>query len=140
MLLCVLWVRSYWWIDSIHYDLTIGFYAVGSSNGFVAVIRNVEPTSVFGEDGESDTDKTMNFITKTFGNTTGITGTQGYVTSVVASHWVLVLVCGIVAACPWLLENRFRFSLRTFLIATTLFALAMMVIVGAAKLFLPAFR
>jgi hypothetical protein len=43
-------------------------------------------------------------------------------------HWVVAMASVAVATAPWLFHWRFRFSLRTLLIATTLIA----VVLGAA--------
>jgi hypothetical protein len=53
----------------------------------------------------------------------------GTIESVSISYWLLILADIIVATAPWL---RWRFSLRTLLIATTLVALALGVIVLAS--------
>lgn len=51
-------------------------------------------------------------------------------TGVMMPHWFVVLVVATIAALPWL---RWRFSLRTLLIATTAVALALGAIVAASR-------
>lgn len=48
-------------------------------------------------------------------------------------HWIAVLVAGIASALPWGGQLRWRFSLRTLLIATTLVAVALGLIVWASR-------
>ena len=49
-------------------------------------------------------------------------------------HWFTVLLTSIIASAPWIPCLRWRFSLRTLLLATTLFALALGTIVWLARL------
>ena len=44
-------------------------------------------------------------------------------------HWFLILVFGTFAITPWISSLRYRFSLRTLLIATTLVAVVLGLIV-----------
>ena len=49
---------------------------------------------------------------------------------VIVPYWCLTLICGIVGAVPWILPwLRWRFSLRTLLIATTLVAVVLGLVV-----------
>jgi hypothetical protein len=51
----------------------------------------------------------------------------------VIPYWFPALVCGIVAALPWWRRLTWSFSIRTLLIATTLVAIGLGLIVWAAK-------
>jgi hypothetical protein len=51
----------------------------------------------------------------------------------VIPYWFPMILCGIIAALPWWLRPSNRFSLRTLLIATTLVAVGLGLIVWAAK-------
>jgi hypothetical protein len=49
-----------------------------------------------------------------------------------AGHVILVLVTGTLAAFPWA-ESKWQFSLRALLVATTLIAVVLGLVVWAAK-------
>jgi hypothetical protein len=49
-------------------------------------------------------------------------------------HWTLVLMTGICGAAPWIRQLKWRFTTRTLLIATTLVAVVLGLIVWAAHL------
>jgi hypothetical protein len=48
------------------------------------------------------------------------------------SHWILAILAAALAAAPWIKWSR-RFSLRTFLIAITLVALALGLIIATTR-------
>jgi hypothetical protein len=48
-------------------------------------------------------------------------------------HWFAVMVLATLAAAPWIRKLKWRFSLRTLLIATTLLAMVLGLIVYAAR-------
>jgi hypothetical protein len=48
-------------------------------------------------------------------------------------HWFAVTLLTTIALLPWSLSHRWRFTLRTLLIATTLVAIVLGLIVWAAK-------
>jgi hypothetical protein len=52
---------------------------------------------------------------------------------VTVQHWLVILVMGVVAVVPWIRQLRLRFSLRTMLIATTLVAVVLGLIVWAVR-------
>jgi hypothetical protein len=54
---------------------------------------------------------------------------DGSVTALLAPHWFAALVFAALAAIPWI-SRSWRFSLRTLLIATTLVAVGLGVIVA----------
>jgi hypothetical protein len=49
---------------------------------------------------------------------------------VVIPHWSPVLLFGAIASCPWLPWFKWRFSVRTLLIATTLVAVGLGMVVA----------
>jgi hypothetical protein len=57
----------------------------------------------------------------------------GTYTEVTFPHWFPALVSGTLAAVPWATHIKWRFSLRTLLIATTLVAMVLGLIVYAAR-------
>jgi hypothetical protein len=135
VLLCVLWVRSYWWQDLLirgTYNIQIGtnIVIVDADYGRIHIwhtrtgILTTLNTSDFITDGEwkhrvqtpnskklmwrwSDADIVIRVPT-----------------------WLPVIVLTMIGAIPWL---RFRFSLRTLLIATALVALGLGLVVWASR-------
>ena len=122
MLLCVLWVRSYWCSDGFKGSLgnwyvdgfaelgqvSLGAYPSGYSAGW-SIDSAPLPTSKVSRFG-------MEF------------GSFGVVA--VSPLWLAASVGFATAALPWI---RWRFSLRTLLIATTLVAIALGLAVWAAR-------
>jgi hypothetical protein len=119
VLLVALWVRSYWWVDAVYIAQT---YSAGSMQGDMYVmpgIYNSTPAHVVEHDiGPIHIRSIRNADGKTVFRIDGR----------VVPIWILVLSIAALAAIPWL---RWRFSLRTLLIAMTLVAVALGVIVTA---------
>jgi hypothetical protein len=120
LLLVVLWVRSYWWADTLKggvYRPVVLF--LHSSNGRIALLRvaNSNPSWRALSDRPS-------------AQSSGLHGAPMWQYGkkpngewyVVVPQWFPVLVTGTLVAAPWL---RWRFSLRTLLIATTLVAVGL---------------
>jgi hypothetical protein len=126
VLLCVLWVRSYWYADDLARFQHGRMYLIESAWGSVRpVYSNKEPPTnlwlfssdrlpndggsyahpVFGWDAD---DFPLYF--------------QAYI-----PHWIVALLFAIAAVAPWIHWSR-RFSLRTLLIATTLVAVVLRLI------------
>jgi hypothetical protein len=109
LLLIVLWVRSY----SIHRQFAWpGGIDEVSDQGYVTFVRI---------DQDDLREMMRNPETERMGKATRILR---------APYWSLVLVSAALAIGPWL---RYRFSLRTLLIATTLAAVVLGLIVWAAS-------
>ena len=126
MLLIVLWVRSYWKMDILDVPLHRWQVVFGSYHGYALATF----------DGFETDDRDWNM--RSYGPTWfpefptrfrfGIQRVPTFV-YVEGPYWVCVLVAatiGILAALPWI---RWRFSLRSLLIATTLVAVVLGVIV-----------
>jgi hypothetical protein len=120
VLLCVLWIRSYWYCDHI------GYSGIAVSHNFGVVQLVSVPTQYSGwirlatpfdegdlrvpafyYDGDSWTNYCIN-----------------------APYWILILGSATIAAVPWL---RVRYSLRTLLIATTFIAVLLGMIVWMSR-------
>jgi hypothetical protein len=107
--LCVLWVRSYWWVDVVRR----GTESVGSSQGriFVNDVYNlpgkgkVVTRSIAGNRIHFWTARQEDLVAVGVGK--------------VFPQWPAILLAVVSSAAPWL---HYRFSLRTLLIATTLVA------------------
>ena len=117
VLLIALWVRSYWWVDAAYIAQT---YSAGSMQGDIYVmpgIYNSTPARILVHDiGPIRTRSIRNADGKTVWKIDGQ----------VVPIWILVVSSAALAVLPWL---RWRFSLRTLLIATTLVAVGLGVIV-----------
>ena len=136
VLLCVLWVRSYWRWESVAAIKTPSRYVVGSGQGIAIVSRASYP----GIDGprrwllkSRKPDKGEVWPVKSyFGLNVALRSNE---IALYLPYWFLLgstLIAGILTA-PFARNLRFRFSLRTLLIATTLVAVVLGVIVWLAR-------
>jgi hypothetical protein len=130
VLLVALWVRSYRSRDAILGWLPIPLYfQVDSDRGAIHLILNQEVAT-----------------TQIKVETTGAMGIAvpwairlyrnprfGWWFNVATPHWSLFLLSTILAASPWIRQSPWRFSLRTLLIATTLVAVVLGLIVWATR-------
>ncbi len=129
LLLIVLWVRSYWCYDQVvvrrpQLDLD-SFY------GAITVYHNNEDSP-----GKRQW-RIITYDTEVL-RETGLLSFRNlyyfrFAPVLVAPYWLPVLFVATIAAMPWLPWWFKRFSLRTLLIATTLVAVVMGLIVWAAK-------
>jgi hypothetical protein len=122
VLLLVLWVRSYWWEDQALVPRPGGTVIVlGSGHGQLALGRVAN-----------------NFLTEWillqekagYYNQTYLSGSSGYWQ---VPHWIPMLCTAVSSVLPWIRQLKWRFSLRTLLIATTLVAVVLGLIVYAAR-------
>jgi hypothetical protein len=138
VLLIVLWVRSYWRTDSMtlwkaspsrfayiqsvagRLNFCKDVMSPGeprfqtlpldeSSTGFIRALRRCENRFGFGEISDWS------------------------LSAVIVPYWFLVLASMAITAAPWITLIRFRFSLRTMLIATTLIAVVLGLIAVAMR-------
>lgn len=129
-LLCVLWVRSYWW-----YDLKQGG-GITSANGCLHVGREVKLTWY-----ADSTPIKPEIITHEFGFTTittvgptvGSTAVPVGGGGIGLPYWLLVMSALALVVAPWIRQLPYRFSLRALLIATTLVAVGLGLIVWAMR-------
>ena len=124
VLLCVLWVGSYWSTIAWPVGVTSTHrYYIHSLSGTFAlecrerIFRTKELTL------EQDVEQLKAISPITIRRI-------GSFDSVSIAYWLLIPLVSIVAAGPWL---PYRFSLRTLLIATTLVAVALGLIIFAAR-------
>ena len=134
VLICVLWVRSYWWID---YGTVASRLEASSFYGAVRFRFAFPPYSFEREwyyarqpaieyfPSSSSELETVKRNLLTFSLPSSQSGTM--------PHWFLVALSALsatFAAAPWI---RWRFSLRTLLIATTLVALVLGLVMWAIR-------
>ena len=128
VLLVVLWVRSYWWMDSAWNVIP----AFGTTN-LVSDLGDVRASS----DTSSAASTPSGWKVWSYeqaDSTSAAVRLRPWVRSrftwkasagrcsVSAPHWSLVMISATAASLPWINRLRWRFSLRTLLIATTLVA------------------
>jgi hypothetical protein len=131
VLLVVLWVRSYWWADLLGYRIGQTYVAAGSGRG-IAFFRwtTFQPSVTVGNkvgwelsEGPTGTiDSSLKPLEWSLD--TNPAAAFGFFISVPC--WFCV-ACS--AALSFVALNRYRFSLRTLLIATTLVAIMLGLIV-----------
>jgi hypothetical protein len=151
LLLVVLWVRSYFWADMFDwaYGPQSGLH-LSSYIGRLVVAEIPRDASTFWWYQRVDNwiDERKNFeIYMTVGSVDRTddvkspviagfyVGTKGAIPAgeprfLMFPHWIVVIVSGAVAIMPWL---RWRFSLRTLLIATTVVAVVLGLIVYVSR-------
>jgi hypothetical protein len=118
VLLIVLWVRSYWRLDILEKRIGFETYQISSVKGRIA-IAHLDRTQI----GKS-------YLSVVAGDAAdwrkgGVLGfayyEDGFVTALIAPHWLPALIFAAIAVIPWILRSL-HFSLRTLLVATTLVA------------------
>ena len=127
VLLCVLWVRSYWWADR----LGRGSIDFASARGVIQVQKWFMP-EYFNMRSRSHWTWDGFFVDDKFNSLPGFHWHSDPISTFVnVPHWLLVLYASASSAVPWLPLKHF--SLRTLLIATTLIAVILGAIVYAVK-------
>jgi hypothetical protein len=132
VLLIVLWVRSYWWHSYINWRNSAGGLNVSSYQGVVDILRHSIPTNAA---GWSIMEEPANkWAARTNGRPPSLIPRVVRGPAAIGiqfPYWLLMLVTAAVAALPWV---KSRFSLRTLLIATTLVALLLGLVVSSIAL------
>ena len=122
VLLIVLWVRSYWWVDMTSRNSTInicsmsGKLLIGKTLTVVSIRRPNPPFS--------NAAARFGFYPMPLGDWVFTFENNG----LTLPYWLCILVLGLIARAPWILWPK-RFSIRTLLIATTLIAVVLGLIV-----------
>ena len=146
VLLCVLWVRSYWWQDSVDGRLSnLRTISISSWYGWVkaeslwATLFLKEPSqlpqwSINSHYMEPD----ALFGTRRLPRHGWVwqresIANRRFFTKIAVPWWFPVLLSITFAGLPWLRQIPHRFSLRTLLIATTLVAVGLGAIVWMTK-------
>ena len=141
-LLAALWVRSYWWADAFWYRpaKSIAIRAMSDEGGITFLTVNSIRLGTMGEPpppGFSHRDNWYDgYSTSTAGASTVTKVFRGFHDRSRATwqipHWLLVALAASTGALPWTARRGWRFSLRTLLIATTVVAAALGVIVRSS--------
>ena len=142
VLLCVLWVRSYWRHDSCAVALSSSrFVGLGSAHGALRAFGSDYKPDEWGkavwvkESGaiNNPSDHQIHASSRYY-HALGF-GIERFPTSllIVWPYWFGVLLVGTFAIVPWIRQLRWKFSLRTLLIATTLAGVVLGLAVWAMK-------
>jgi hypothetical protein len=131
LLLCVLWVRSYWRIDVLHSPSTRNAWEIWSFNG-----RLIADWGFMGG-GNGKLQWTVETPVSAPVDSSrpmlGFAFRSGYISHAKSIPlWFVALLSGAIAGVPWLNWST-RFSLRTLLFATTLIAVALGFAVYSAR-------
>jgi hypothetical protein len=126
VLLIVLWVRSCWYVDDLVITLTktrqLELQSVpGRCIGFIAYAPS-RPIGLFARYMNTTPEGAEHAHLKH-----GILGGELAMSTVWVAHWILAAVFLFLGIAPW--ARYVKFSLRTLLIATTLVAIALGLIV-----------
>ena len=138
VLLIVLCVRSYRWCDILAYRKGQTTVAVGTGRG-IAVVHWItfQPSVTLGN--KLGWDLVGGPAEEVFSSVTPlewrVVKDPSTVFRLIISVpcWLCVTFIATIAAAPWIRQLRWRFSLRTLLIATTLFAVVLGLIVYVAR-------
>jgi hypothetical protein len=120
VLLVLLWVRSYWWVDSLNLGLSGAAIGFQSNNGELCLSLHSDPGYLpeTGLNSVSAEDFVRGPAVTFFGF--GVANWDKLGKDFLFPHWFLILTLASLGILPWLPLKRF--SLRTLLIATTLIA------------------
>ena len=137
MLLCVMWVRSYWRNDmlSISREATVISLWGDMSLCSQEPKGRLMPWSIVSERIEGTAWEHEKHVTESLLRSGAMFRKGFYIShngrsAVAIPHWLLAIAAAAITPLPWV---PFRFSLRTLLIATTLVAVGMGLIVWAAR-------
>ena len=131
VLLCALWVRSYWWVDQLNGPVPLSQVVhISSLPHKIMILRLKSRPSEFGVISTSVAawmDAQERYSTKPLSAVPTFSVSSHVI---IFPHWFATMLFATLTALPWL---RWRFSLRTLLIATTLVAVVMGLIVWASR-------
>jgi hypothetical protein len=128
VLLIALWVRSYWFQDAFCVQLASQRYlGIGSVNARIVLVTSRHVGIPLSTWVVVINRKPVAYL-PWFEKASWSTSTEVYVPT-----WLLVVLTTSVAMLPWVRHVSWRFSLRALLIATTLVAVVLGLIVRAAR-------
>jgi len=119
LLLIVLWVRSYWWVDELRELNSRHWEQLSSCQGWIHLRRGGSILAPYDR---------WNFYSNRIGDVGPSTLPRSFkwkispAPQVSVPHWLLAVLCSTSVAFSWL---PWRFSLRTLLIAITLVAVGL---------------
>jgi hypothetical protein len=129
VLLIVLWVRSYWICDIAYGWFGFpGYLQIDSNHGDIKLIANAE----FMQPKWRYTSCVPSVNDRLWFAKLDTKSRFGWWLNVSVPHWFSIVVTANIAAAPWFGWSN-RFSLRTLLIATTLVAVMLGIIVWSSR-------
>jgi len=130
VVLVALWVRSYWWLDNVNFS-TAGTTVVQSFNGSLAFVYSREISNpgltTLSAKKLATLIKPIELRTKW---PDWYFGSNQKTLTIRLPYWFVTLLPCVLAAVPWM---RWRFTIRTLLIITTLVAALLGLAVWAAS-------
>ncbi len=135
VLLCVLWVRSFNWFDDLAFlfNNSQSMMALQTEPGSLVWTKQEAGGDTFSKEYYSrffNTNRRQDPPDLTLASIAGKFLVLSFAVSV--PFWFLVIVSATLAAIPWFRWSK-RFSLRTLLIATTLVAVVLGLVIYAAR-------
>ena len=133
VLLVVLWVRSYWWWDTISWGITSkqGLQVSSQSGGTVIQYIDISGFTLDLYKWDLHCQRSPDANPMPISGIDEASAGFYFVHGMVAlPYWFLVPVSAICACIPW---THWRFTLRTLLIATTLVAVVLGLVVYAVR-------
>jgi hypothetical protein len=137
VLLIVLWVRSYWWYDMVQIKSTWRLLQIHSSCG-----RTVLCQFNFGRNPSTSAKRAKENIDDIYSGVGGRHTVRpagnirlpfgSNVSTITMPQWPAIVFAATLAAAPWIRWSK-RFSLRILLIATTLVAVVLGLIVWSVR-------
>ena len=143
LLLIALWVRSYWWADAIWFvPVQSDAFRIMSDEGGLTFLTMKEPSLAdlgdppplglshreYWYEGYARATANASFLQKPF------RGFYDYGrSSLQMPYWMAVILTAATGMAVWIPQWRWRFSLRTLLIATTLVAVVLGLIVWVVR-------
>jgi hypothetical protein len=130
VLLIVLWARSYWWSDGFKGPV-LGRYTMGESweGQLFASVLPAGPATEFQFDSYALSDIEGPIVPEHV----FFVGREGAAVGVFVPHWFSVSLSATLAVLLWIHKLKRRFSLRTLLIATTLVAVVLGLVVYVTR-------
>jgi hypothetical protein len=133
VLLIALWVRSYRWYDIGGYYSTVGSLSLESQHGKVKVYTAIGHARGGGFVGGTVYDKDNRNGPRLERWGFGHSLLRPFDIYMAMPHWLPVLLLAASAIVPWIRRIKWRFSLLTLLIATTLVAAVLGLIVAVFR-------
>jgi hypothetical protein len=119
------WVRSYWWVDQVFLPVTKSTNLVVSSIPNAFGFGFVEKSSAATQTWITNQTAEWIAIGEPHDRSDFLTYLQFFNAGVAMPYWLGLLLSAAFAAGPWIGILKWRFSLRTLLIATTLVAVGL---------------
>jgi len=139
VLLCVLWARSYWWRDEVEGKLSRNsLILIKSSEGRFACFTGLPPRqwafeSIPLEPYTPEPDEPPRPPRRWSYYWRWVVIQSGPASIIVLPQWHVAAVLALLSGLPWVDKLKWRFSLRTLLIATTLVAVVLGLIVWLSR-------